>query len=96
MHFFFKILGLCPVTDKFLVTPLLRTLEVDTIINMVFFIHDLHYQIQELYQQQINNYRGESFVVYRDQGLSIVDFENLEKTSGGSRSMHTPQQRPIW
>jgi hypothetical protein len=43
----------------------LRTLEGDTIINMGFFIRDLHEQIQELYQKQIDAYRGEPFIVYR-------------------------------
>ena len=61
----------------------LRMLEAGIIINMGFFIRDLHQQIEELYQQQFNNYRGKPFIVYRGQGLSITDFEKLRKTKGG-------------
>ncbi|CAF1368616.1 unnamed protein product [Adineta steineri] len=61
----------------------LRSMEADTIINMGFFIHDLHQQIQQLHQQQINSYHGKSFIVYRGQGLSKTNFENLRKAQGG-------------
>ncbi|CAF1459653.1 unnamed protein product [Adineta steineri] len=61
----------------------LRSMEGDTIINMGFFIHDLHQQIQELYQQQVNTYQGKPFTVYRGQGLIKSDFEKLQKTKGG-------------
>ena len=61
----------------------LRMLKADTIINMGFFIRDLHHQIDGLHQKQVNSYRGKSFVVYRGQGLSTTDFEKLRKTKGG-------------
>ncbi|CAF0994519.1 unnamed protein product [Adineta steineri] len=61
----------------------LRVMEGDTIINMGFFIHDLHLQIQQLHQQQVNSYRGKAFTVYRGQGLSKARFEKLRKTKGG-------------
>jgi tetratricopeptide (TPR) repeat protein len=64
----------------------LRTLEVDTIIKMGFFIRDLHKQIQELHQEQVGNYHGEPFIVYRGQGLSKTDFEKLVETKGGLMS----------
>ena len=35
----------------------LRMLEADTIINMGFFIRDLHHQIEELHQKQVSSYR---------------------------------------
>jgi tetratricopeptide (TPR) repeat protein len=66
----------------------LRTLEGDTIINMGFFIRDLHEQIQELYQKQIGSYHGKSFTVYRGQGLLKTDFEKLMKTKGGLMSFN--------
>ena len=66
----------------------LRTLEGDTIINMGFFMRDLHKQIQELYQEQINTYHGKSFIVYRGQGLSEIDFDRLTKTKGGLMSFN--------
>jgi tetratricopeptide (TPR) repeat protein len=66
----------------------LRMLEGDTIINMGFFIRDLHKQIQELYQKQVSGYRGKSFIVYRGQGLLKTDFEKLMKTKGGLMSFN--------
>jgi tetratricopeptide (TPR) repeat protein len=61
----------------------LRTLEGDTIINMGFFIHDLHRKIKQLYNKQVKSYDGKPFIVYRGQGLSFTDFEKLQKTKGG-------------
>ncbi|CAF4144036.1 unnamed protein product [Adineta steineri] len=61
----------------------LRSMEGDTIINMGFFIHDLHHEIQQLHEQQVNSYNGKPFLVYRGQGLSETDFEKLKKTQGG-------------
>ena len=67
----------------------LRTLEGDTIINMGFFIRDLHQQIQELYQKQVGSLScGKSFTVYRGQGLLKTDFEKLVKTKGGLMSFN--------
>ena len=39
----------------------LRMLEADTIINMGFFIRDLHHQIEELHQKQVSSYRRKVF-----------------------------------
>jgi tetratricopeptide (TPR) repeat protein len=66
----------------------LRMLEADTVINMGFFIHDLHHQIEELHRKQVSSYQGKSFVVYRGQGLSTIDFEKLRKTKGGLMSFN--------
>jgi tetratricopeptide (TPR) repeat protein len=66
----------------------LRTLEGDTIINMGFFIHDLHKQIEEVHQKQVGSYHGASFTVYRGQGLLIADFEKLVKSKGGLMSFN--------
>ncbi|CAF1300470.1 unnamed protein product [Adineta steineri] len=66
----------------------LRSMEDDTIINMGFFIHDLHQQIQQLHQQQVHTYRGKSFIVYRGQGLSKANFKKLQKTIGGLMSFN--------
>ncbi|CAF3554837.1 unnamed protein product [Adineta steineri] len=67
----------------------LRTLDADIIINMGFFLRDLHQQIQQLYEQQVTGYGGKSFVVYRGQGLIQSDFEKLQKTKGGLVSSNT-------
>jgi tetratricopeptide (TPR) repeat protein len=66
----------------------LRTLQGDTIINMGFFIHELHQQIRELYQKQIGNYHKNSFIVYRGQGLLKIDFDKLLKTQNGLMSFN--------
>ena len=66
----------------------LRLLEADIIVNMGFFIHDLHQQIQQLHQEQVGNYGGRPFLVYRGQGLSITDFEKLQETKGGLMSFN--------
>jgi tetratricopeptide (TPR) repeat protein len=71
-----------------LLNSALRLLEANTIINMGFFIHDLHHQIEELYKKQINSYHGKPFIVYRGQGLSSTDFEKLQTTKGGLMSFN--------
>ena len=67
----------------------LRLLEADIIVNMGFFIHDIHRQIQDLHQTQINEYGGKPFVVYRGQGMPTTDFEKLQKTRGGLISFNS-------
>ncbi|CAF1473383.1 unnamed protein product [Adineta steineri] len=66
----------------------LRSMEGDTIINMVFFIHDLHKQIQQLHQQQVHRYHGKPFIVYRGQGLSKANFEKLKNSEAGLMSFN--------
>ncbi|CAF3872443.1 unnamed protein product [Adineta steineri] len=66
----------------------LRTLDADTIINMGFFVRDLHQQIDQLHQQQVSSYRGKPFIVYRGQGLFKTDFDKLNKTKGGLMSFN--------
>ena len=66
----------------------LRLLEADIIVSMGFFIHDLHRQIQDEHQEQVDHYGGEPFVVYRGQGLSLADFNKLNKTRGGLMSFN--------
>ncbi|CAF0724815.1 unnamed protein product [Adineta steineri] len=61
----------------------LRTMDADIIITMGFFICHLHQEIQQLYEQQLSNYRKETFTVYRGQGLMKSDFEKLQKTKDG-------------
>ena len=61
----------------------LRLLEADMIVNMGFFLHDLHRQIEQLHRQQLGNYNNTPFTLYRGQGLSTEDFSELRKTEGG-------------
>ncbi|CAF1544450.1 unnamed protein product, partial [Adineta ricciae] len=66
----------------------LRTLDGEVIINMGFFLHDLHKQIQQLHQAQVSSYRRKPFAVYRGQGLYKTDFDQLSKTVGGLLSFN--------
>jgi tetratricopeptide (TPR) repeat protein len=62
----------------------LRTMEVDTIIKMGFFVRDLHQHIVALHSTQYGRrHYLDSFKVYRGQGLSQTDFDQLLKTKGG-------------
>ncbi|CAF1181871.1 unnamed protein product [Adineta steineri] len=62
----------------------LRLMDGDIITRMGFFIGDLHRHIEQLHQEQ---YAGttatNTFTVYRGQGLSIEDFEKMNKIKGG-------------
>ena len=66
----------------------LRTLEGATIVNMGFFIRDIHEQIKELHQNQLPTYHGNPLTLYRGQGLSTADFEKLKKSIGGLMSFN--------
>ncbi|CAF1668410.1 unnamed protein product, partial [Adineta ricciae] len=66
----------------------LRTLDGEVIINMGFFLHDLHKQIEQLHKEQVSSYRRKPFVVYRGQGLSKTDFDQLSKTVGSLLSFN--------
>jgi tetratricopeptide (TPR) repeat protein len=63
----------------------LRTMEVDLIIKMGFFVRDLHNHIIELHTEQYGGGQrhSSSFTVYRGQGLSQIDFDQLKETQGG-------------
>ncbi|CAF1216427.1 unnamed protein product [Adineta steineri] len=62
----------------------LRLMNGDIITRMGFFIGDLHRQIEQLHQEQ---YAGataaDTFTVFRGQGLSTGDFEQMLKIKGG-------------
>jgi tetratricopeptide (TPR) repeat protein len=58
-------------------------MEVDLIINMGFFIRDLHKHIAQLHSEQYTGHsHSDSFIVYRGQGLSRTNFDQLMKTRG--------------
>ncbi|CAF1030148.1 unnamed protein product [Adineta steineri] len=62
----------------------LRLMDGDIITRMGFYIGDLHRQIEQLHKEQ---YAGataaNTFTVYRGQGSSTEDFEQMSKTKGG-------------
>jgi hypothetical protein len=58
----------------------LWTMEVDLIIKMGFFVRDLHEHLLALYTKQYGGHsHSASFTVYRGQGLSRADFDQIEK-----------------
>ncbi|CAF4005646.1 unnamed protein product [Adineta steineri] len=62
----------------------LRMMDVDIIIRMGFFIGDLHRHIEQLHKEQYaGTTAANTFTVYRGQGLSTGDFEQMMKIKGG-------------
>ncbi|CAF0841626.1 unnamed protein product [Adineta steineri] len=66
----------------------LRLMDADIIVNMGFFLRDVHQQIQQLYEQQVSSYGRKRFIVYRGQGLMKSDFDKLQKAKGGLMSFN--------
>ncbi|CAF3648275.1 unnamed protein product [Adineta steineri] len=67
----------------------LRSMDSDIIIRMGFFIGDLHRQIQQLHKKQYaGTTAANTFTVYRGQGLSTKDFEQMKETKGGLLSFN--------
>ncbi|CAF1239805.1 unnamed protein product [Adineta steineri] len=67
----------------------LRSMNVDMIVRMGFFIKDLHRDIQRLHSKQFDDHQsGRTFTVYRGQGLSKEDFTEMTKTKGGLLSFN--------
>lgn len=64
----------------------LRIQDVETIIQMGFFIRDLHENIKKLHQIQAEI---QPFIVYRGQGLSKENFEKLLQSKGGLMSFNS-------
>jgi tetratricopeptide (TPR) repeat protein len=59
-------------------------MEVDLITTMGFFVRDLHEHIAALHSEQYGTHsHSNSFTVYRGQGLSPTDFDQLQTTQGG-------------
>jgi tetratricopeptide (TPR) repeat protein len=67
----------------------LRLMEVDLIVKMGFFLRDLHKHIAVLHAEQYGgHHHSDTFIVYRGQGLSQIDFDQLVKTKGGLMSFN--------
>jgi tetratricopeptide (TPR) repeat protein len=67
----------------------LRLMDADIIIKMGFFIGDLHRHIEQLHNDQFTGHHShKSFKVYRGQGMSKTDFEQLTKSKGGLLSFN--------
>jgi len=62
----------------------LRLMDVDIIIQMGFFVCDLHKNIADLHSKQFHSQTSsQSFIVYRGQSLSQTDFHQLKQNQGG-------------
>ncbi|CAF1336113.1 unnamed protein product, partial [Rotaria sp. Silwood1] len=62
----------------------LRVMDVEIIVKMGFFIHDLHQHIEQLHIEQFDGHQTRQiFTIYRGQGLSKTDFDQIVKTKGG-------------
>jgi tetratricopeptide (TPR) repeat protein len=62
----------------------LRLLDMDIIIKMGFFISDLHRHIERLHSEQFSDHQSRNtFTVYRGQGMSKTDFDQMTKTKDG-------------
>ncbi|CAF0723081.1 unnamed protein product [Adineta steineri] len=67
----------------------LRSMDVDIIVRMGFFISDLHRDIQRLHSEQFPGQQfGKTFIVYRGQCLSKDAFTEMTKTKGGLLSFN--------
>jgi hypothetical protein len=72
----------------------LRELDAGVIVDMVFFLQDIHQQIVEQYLQQIDTYKNKEFDVYRGQGLPNAMFEQLQAIRVGC-SLSTALSRRV-
>ena len=66
-----------------MVNQALRLFEADIIVNMGFFIHDLHRQIEQVHKDQMRDHTGQLIKLYRGQRLSMAGLEKLKKNVGG-------------
>ncbi|CAF3392105.1 unnamed protein product [Rotaria socialis] len=60
----------------------LRSLDMETMSKLGFFIRKLHLELEQLHKEQSASFK-KSFTVYRGQGLSQQDFQNLMDSKGG-------------
>ncbi len=73
-----------------MVNRTLRLMDVDVIIKIGFFISDLHCHINQLHLKQFGGHHsGDSFTVYRGQGMAKTEFEEMTKTEGGLISFNS-------
>ncbi|CAF1128435.1 unnamed protein product [Rotaria sp. Silwood1] len=62
----------------------LRMMDIDIIIKMGFFLRDLHQHIEQLHVKQCSGHqKPKPIMVYRGQGMSHIDFDQMKKTKGG-------------
>ena len=64
----------------------IRLLDVETMVNMGFFIQDVHRQLDALHKMQ---HFTQPFTVYRGQRMAAADFDKLKQTQGGLLSFNS-------
>ena len=67
----------------------LRLMKSDIIVDMGFFIHDLHRQLAQLHREQMPSYKGALFTLYRGQSMSLDALTKLKKARGGLMSFNS-------
>jgi hypothetical protein len=70
--------------ESFLYSMLNRSLriqDIEVLLKMGFFIHDLDRQITQLYKEQSKD--QSPFTVYRGQGILLSDFDKIKNSEGG-------------
>ncbi|CAF4821170.1 unnamed protein product [Rotaria socialis] len=65
----------------------LRSLDMEVMSKLGFFIRSLHLQLEQLHKEQSVNFQ-KPFTVYRGQGLGKEDFQNLLDSKGGLLSFN--------
>ncbi|CAF3520198.1 unnamed protein product [Rotaria socialis] len=65
----------------------LRSLDMEAMSKLGFFIRSLNLQLKQLHQKQSAKFK-KSFTVYRGQGMSEEDFQNLLGSKGGLLSFN--------
>ena len=67
-----------------MINKALRLMEIDIILKMGFFIRDLHENIVRLHEQQFGGHiSSDVFTVYRGQGFSPEDFNQIKENQNG-------------
>jgi hypothetical protein len=61
----------------------LRCLDASIMVDMSFFIRDLHQRLDRLHREQLSGYHGKSITVYRGRALSTKDFQRIRQSKGG-------------
>ena len=67
----------------------LRTQDIESIMKMGFYMHDLHTQIVIYYEEQRKSRAQHTFAVYRGQAISHEELEKIKTSQGGLLSFNS-------
>ena len=71
-----------------MVNRALRTMDIDVITRIGFYICDLHRQIEQVHSEQFSKDHADTLIVYRGQGVSKTDIERMKNAVGGLMSFN--------